>query len=783
MSIELNEEQKQAMLATEGAILVTAGAGSGKTRLLTQRIAYLMQEKDVDGYNILAITFTNKAAREMKERVENIVGGLSRIWVSTIHSMCATMLRRDIEKLNPHFNSNFTIYGPDDTAKILKMAITGKQAGKGKLNAKELATVGENSVKEDKNESSEEQAEKDDGFIKQVIYHMSVIKNANIPYDEYEKENSFIKDIDKIILAIKKYQQILEESNALDYDDLLVFTENLLKKVDSVRDYYADRFRYILVDEFQDTNVVQYNIIKLLSSKNKNIFVVGDEDQCIYGWRGANIKNIQNFMKDYENFQLFKLEQNYRSTKNILDLANKLISQNTDRIPKVLKSNKDLGSSVIYRNFATDKQEAEYVAQTIYSLHQVGVGYKDIAVLMRLNSLSRLFEEKFLSYNIPHAVFGGFKFFDRLEVKNAVSYLRVIANPNDISSFNRIINYPKRGIGEATVDKIIDACSFYNLNIIEMCENADLIGTINNGMRQKLKDFYAIIKDIKEYESENGVSEGIRFLITRTGIKVLYSDKSEESRNRRMNLDSLIQSAQDFEENAENATLTSYLENITLVNEAVTGEDDDKVTIASVHGVKGLEYKVVFIIGAEQKVFPIMRDGILDEEERRLMYVAITRAKEQLYITSSTTRFLYGHYEYMTPSMFLKEMGFITEKSYEAIDSAVKENTYGVKNAYDDNIKDYREDKPTYGVRKGVSQSLSDFNKRTKTYQSSNNNSSFGKYKEGFDVGKKVNHSHYGIGKIVAVSGKGDATMVTVQFDVVGKKELLLAFAPLTLVE
>lgn len=759
MSIELNEEQKKAMLAIDGAILVTAGAGSGKTRLLTQRIAYLMQEKGVDGYNILAITFTNKAAREMKERVENIVGGLTRIWVSTIHSMCATILRRDIEKLNPKYNCNFTIYGPDDTAKMLKLALVG---GNGKPDPK-------------KAEEKEGESNKDEGFLKQVEYHMSVIKNANIPYEVYARDNSFISDIDKIIDVIKKYQRILEDSNALDFDDLLVFTENLLKNVDSVRDYYAERFHYILVDEFQDTNIVQYNIIKLLAGRNKNIFVVGDEDQCIYGWRGANIQNIQNFMKDYENFQLFKLEQNYRSTKNILNLANRLISQNVNRITKVLKTDNDTGSSVIYRNFDTDKQEAEYVAQTIYALHLKGIEYKDIAILMRLNSLSRLFEEKLLSYNIPHAVFGGFKFFDRLEVKNAVGYLRLITNPNDISSFNRVINYPKRGIGEATIDKIMNSASFYNLSIVDMCLNADLIANITASMKQKLKDFYSILTDVKMAISEKGISEGISYLIKRSGIKDLYKDKSEDSRNRLMNLDSLVQSAYDFEENSDNADLISYLENITLVNEAVTDAEDDKVTIASVHGVKGLEYKVVFIIGAEQRVFPIVRDGNVDEEERRLMYVAITRAKEQLYITSSSTRFLYGHYENLSPSTFLKEMGFETGKTYERKESYTSD--YGYNN-YKYGNNDYNQNKmPFQTTIKSNSQSLKELNK-TKTYQPKAEQQA----KQGFDVGKKVYHSHYGNGIIIESSGTGVNTKVTVQFDVVGRKELLLAYAPLTLV-
>ncbi|MBQ8749789.1 MAG: UvrD-helicase domain-containing protein [Clostridia bacterium] len=756
MIIELNEEQKQAMLATEGAVLVTAGAGSGKTRLLTQRIAYLIQEKGVEPFNILAITFTNKASKEMKDRVEQIIGGQALVWISTIHSMCATILRRDIEKLNPKYNSYFTIYGTDDTNKMLKKAMN---------------------IDDKKNENKDKDNDKDENFLKQVSYHMSVIKNANIPYEVYINQNSHIKDIEDIVDVIKRYQILLEESNALDFDDLLTFTENLLKKDENVRNYYNNRFKYILVDEFQDTNVVQYNIIKLLAGNNKNIFVVGDEDQCIYGWRGANIKNIKNFIKDYENCQIFKLEQNYRSTKNILEIANKLISFNSERIPKELKSNKETNGSIIYRSFSTDKQEAEYVAQTIYSLHEKGIDYSEMAILMRLNALSRNFEEKLLSYNIPHAVYGGFKFFDRLEVKNAVAYLRLIANPNDISSFIRIVNYPKRGIGEVTIDKIVEASQTYNLSIYDICGNIDLVASINSGTKEKIKAFYLVLEDIKQVIKEKGISEGIAYLIKRAGFKELYSDRSEENKNRLMNLDSLVQSAQEFEENATNVNLINYLENITLVSDSdIDNGQSSAVTIATVHGVKGLEYKVVFIVGAEQKIFPIVRDDRVDEEERRLMYVAITRAKEQLYLTNSQTRFLYGHYEYMVPSTFLKEMGFVAENSYNALNESPKTATYGVKNIFGDNFTDYRNDKPDF-VKFGGGKSLNELN-RTKQYFADKKPT-----KTGFEVGRKVNHSHYGIGVITDVSGEGISKMVTVQFEVVGKKNLLLDYAPLTLVD
>lgn len=752
MNIELNNEQMQAMLATEGPVLVTAGAGSGKTRLLTQRIAYLIEEKKVDGYNIIAITFTNKAAKEMKDRIDKIVGSNSFVWISTIHSMCVTILRRDIEKLNPNYNGNFTIYTPDDTNKVLKKAM--------------VDVFGEEKAKD-----------KDEKFLKNVQYHMDIIKNANYSYSTYLELNKIINDIEDYVKVIKRYQEILEDSNALDFDDLLTFTENLLKKNEEVRNYYSNRFRYILVDEFQDTNVVQYNIIKLLAKNHKNIFVVGDEDQCIYGWRGANIKNINNFIKDFENCKVFKLEQNYRSTQNILDIANKLISNNHERIEKSLKANQDSKGLIIYRSFDSDKREAEYVAQTIYSLHQKGVRYNEMAILMRLNALSRNFEEKLLAYNIPYVVFGGFKFFDRLEVKNAVAYLKFIANPNDYSSFARIINFPKRGIGEVTVDKIVLSARDYNLTLFEMCENIDMVSSITSTTRQKIKDFIESVNEIKQSIDENGISEGISFLIKRAGFKDLYREKSEENRNRLLNLDSLVESAQEFEDNTTNHTLTAYLENITLVSDADTETSDEQVTIASVHAVKGLEFKTVFIVGTEQKNFPIVRDDIVDEEERRLMYVAVTRAKEYLYLTNSTCRYMYGHYDYLKPSVFLKEMGFITENSYDSIENSPKTNTYGIKTSfYEDDYEDYRKEKPSF-VKKGGNKTLQELNK-SRFYIPDKKES-----KSGFDVGNRVNHSHYGQGTIIAVAGEGAGKIVTVQFDVVGKKELLLDFAPLTLID
>lgn len=746
----LNEEQRQALLAVDGVVLVTAGAGSGKTRLLTHRISYLISDKNVAPYNILAITFTNKAAREMKTRVEDMTRGGSQVWISTIHSMCATILRSDIDKLSPNYNSKFTIYSPDDCHKVLKQILTDKGYDKSQ-----------------------------DGLIKSISYHISNMKNANTPLYEYKREYACVEDIDVIIDTIDKYNETLEKCNALDFDDLLVLTDNLLKKCPEVLEFYSNKFQYILVDEFQDTNLVQYSIIKRLASKHGNLFVVGDEDQCIYGWRGANIANIKNLLKDFPTCKLFKLEQNYRSTPNILNLANKLIEFNSERIPKTLYTNKPSGNSVVYRCLQSDKEEAEFVAQKIYSLHQMGYKYSDMAILMRLNALSRNFEQRLLTYNIPHTIYGGFKFFDRVEVKNVIAYLRLVNNPSDNASFMRVVNFPKRGIGDTSLDKLSAFSNENDLSLLKSIEKIDSCIALNSAAKQKLKDFYNLIKDITNYASEHTTSEIIEYITRVSGILDLYSERNDENMNRKMNISSLVDSAIEFEESNDDYTLSSYLQSITLLSDIDGMQDsNDVVTIATVHAVKGLEFKIVFVVGLEQKVFPITREDSDEQEERRLMYVAITRAEEQLFITNAKERFLYDRVEQMIPSKFLKELDFVSKLTYDSRLEAPRPRTYGVSGAYNDYGDDTNE-KPEF-VRRGGGKSLSELNTNLYTPKSTittNQNT----FKKGFDVGVKVNHSHYGSGVIVATEGTGLNKMVRVQFDSVGLKQLLLEYAPLTL--
>ena len=748
-NIELNEEQKNAMLATEGAVLVTAGAGSGKTRLLTQRILYLIKEKNIAQENILAITFTNKASKEMKERVEKLLGGTCSVWISTIHSMCATILRYNIAKLGTNLDSHFSIYGPDDSHKVIKQILN-----------------------KDKQEK-----EDDDGSIKQIDYHLSNMKNKDIPLEQYAKEIEGLSNAENIISCIQEYQNILISNNALDFDDLLVYTKRLLAEIDDVREYYQKRFKYILVDEFQDTNIVQYNIIKLLAGYHKNIFVVGDEDQCIYGWRGANIENIKNFIQDYEDCQVFKLEKNYRSTKNILKLANQLIEKNTERIPKTLYTDNEEGRPVIFRTFNSDKDEAEYVARCIYTLHQQGIEYKDMAVLMRLNALSRNFEEKLMLYNIPYSVYGGFKFYDRAEIKIMLSYLRFISNTNDMVSLEKIINFPKRGIGDTTVNKIANIFLVNaDLNLIDILKNIDSYSEFNASSKLKIKDFYNLISSCIDYSKTSSVSETLDYIYRNSGIKELYKDKSEESINRTMNIQNLIASAQEFEESFSEADIEKYLQSVTLVSDIDASDGySDNVTLATVHAVKGLEFKIVFVVGLEQKVFPIIRDEVLDEEERRLMYVAMTRAKEQLYLSNCTDRFMYGKTDKMTPSIFLQELGFVSKNAFEASANKIKVKNYGIKSYFDENEYDEIQDR-----------SLDIKNFTNKKPLSELNASKYGgirtkaESKTGFNIGDRVNHAHYGEGIVVAIEGNGSNKMVKVNFETVGIKSLLLDFAPIT---
>jgi len=713
---DLNEEQKRALLAIDGAVLVTAGAGSGKTRLLTHRIAYLL-ENGISPFSILAITFTNKATNEMKERVANLIDGSENIWVSTFHSMCVRILRRDIDKLGVDYDKNFTIYGDTESEKVIKDILASRNMSE------------------------------DNNFKKNVLYHLSNWKNNTLSLADYREEFSVVPDITKICNIIADYEDVLKKNNALDFDDLLSKTHKLFSDCPEVLSYYANRFRYILVDEFQDTNGVQYELVKMLASVHGNIFVVGDEDQCIYSWRGANFRNIFNFKKDFKDVQVFKLERNYRSSKSILTAANGLIKNNTTRFEKTLWTDKPDGNKPELYNAFDERDEALKVASTIKALVARGRKYSDFAILMRVNALSQSLEEALLSYNIPHKIYGGFKFYERAEVKIVLSYLKLFVNPKDDVSFERVINFPKRGIGDGAINKIR-----------QISEGDSLLTTLlsykmeeETALKHKAQDFIDAYWKLSGLKETLSLSEFVRGVIDKFNIRSAFSPLTEENQNKLMNIDALISAVEEYERNNPDAKLEDYLENVTLVSDLDTLGDDGNVVIATVHAVKGLEFKVVFIVGAEEGIFPLIRGSLSSadlEEERRLMYVAVTRAEELVYISYCTKRYMYGQSKYQMASRFCKELGFGFGKKVSPVESIVS----SIKsNVFDKETVLFKEEKKT---DKDVS-----------------------KYR----VGQKISHPKFGEGQIINIST--DGLVGDIEFEDFGKKSLMLNIADLTILE
>ncbi len=743
----LNEEQQQALLQIDGAVLVTAGAGSGKTRLLTHRIAYLISELQVSPYNILAITFTNKAAKEMKDRVEKMIEGGDRVWISTFHSMCAKILRMDIEKLGD-YDSNFSIYSDQDTDKLFKQ-ICAKY----------------NIEKEEKR--------------KNISYHINNLKNNNMTMTEYKKMYEYLDDIETIEHIYYDYQAELRKANALDFNDLMNVTYQLFKQCPEVLEKYAKRFKYVLVDEFQDTNTIQYDLVKMLTSVHKNIFVVGDEDQCIYTWRGANFANIFDFQKDFENVKLFKLERNYRSTKKILNLANKLIKNNKSRMEKNLWTENFDGAEIATKNVYDEKEEAEAVAREIYDLVQNhGYKYSDFAVLMRLNALTLPFEERFLAYNIPHRIYGGFKFYERAEIKNLISYLRLFTNPRDDISFERIINFPKRGIGESALKSLKEEANIYGESLLNTLLRDDL--DLSLSTMKKFESFKSAYLMLREDYEKMSLTDFVKQLIREFNIKSAYNSNSEEDINRLLNIDMFVSQVEDFENKNDSASLVQFLESISLISD-IDGMDNagNCVTIATIHSVKGLEFRYVFIVGLEEKIFPISRafdNNEEMEEERRLMYVAITRAKENLMLTCCKTRYLYGKRDYQRPSRFLREINLApAEENIMPEFSVFQNNRYGqqIGNYY----REQYQSKVEKTYYKEPEKSKYDYNPqyfKTKFDEYVENKKP--KTENNFEIGQTVLHPKFGVGKIISIDG---GKFADIDFGKIGIKSIMLEISPL----
>ena len=793
---KLNDEQIKPVLQTEGPVLVLAGAGSGKTRVLTSRIAYLVEEKGVPAEAILAITFTNKAANEMKERLSQIVD-VSRSWVCTIHSMCVRILRMYADDVG--ITSNFSIYSETERNNIIK-------------------------------KSFQECDFDDEKLLKTVKYHIGNAKMLGFDPERYAEEYAGEYRIDEIIKVYHRYQKHLRENNALDFDDLLNETRLLLKNNETAREYLGGRFRYILVDEFQDTNAVQYEIVRYLSSVHGNLFAVGDDDQSIYGWRGAKIENILHFEKDFSNAKVFKLERNYRSTKHILKLANTVIKNNGHRKDKTLWTENGEGDPAKVYEAEEESGEARYIAQAIAGLMRQGYKFSDFAILMRLNALTRSFEQEFTGDGIPYKVFGGFKFFERKEIKDLLAYLRLINNPFDSEAAIRIINFPKRGIGAKTVEALQRYAADTELSVYDALLDLDEIG-FTGATREKLVGFRDLVKNWIIDSQDMPVNDLVKKIIEDTHMREAYADDSDESINKRANIEEFINSVEEYSRLNEGATLTDYLNQVTLSSDTDDMDDGDYVTLATVHSVKGLEFKCVFICGLEDNILPVSRAMDNDddmEEERRLMYVAITRAKERLYLTRSKSRYLYGKREPTARSQFLKELSSVIELPKEARrlpmgygdydDPESYGNSSYVGGRYETN-DDFGGKRNSFGGGYGSSygktyvdpsRSNSDVTRSkwnggssygsSTAYGRSTASKSAGGFTYGgisrgtsqpkptgggkdlsvFTIGKKVSHPKFGSGTIVNVRGTGNNMIVDIAFEGVGIKQLSASLAPLT---
>ena len=718
----LNEEQRRAVVDTEGALLVLAGAGSGKTRVLTTRVAYLVKNMNVDPYNILAITFTNKAAGEMKQRVANMLGESCEVWISTFHSMCAQILFRECERIG--YGKNFSIYAEAECARVLKRIMKSPSDADNEKNAKLFDTY---------------------------YGHIKRIKSFNHDPKEYAEACIGESKIKKETLRLfDLYQAELKNNNAMDFDDLLINTVKLFDENPDVLERYQRRFRYIHVDEFQDTNKIQYRLVRQLAKGYGNIFVVGDEDQSIYGWRGAEISNILDFKKDFPDAKVYKLEQNYRSTAHILNAANRVIANNKKRFDKVLKTTKEGGKRVEVFNAYNDREEVDYVMRNINDLVTLaGYNYGDIAILMRANSLSRQFEEALTLYNMPYRVYGGIRFYERKEIKELLCYLRIAINPFDNESAARIINVPRRGIGDTTVQKLIECAGANGTHLFDVVKNIENVDGLNAGTKQKIAGFRNLWLSLIDAAGKSDAVAFSEYVLKASGLFDMYkADEAEPDRVE--NLKEFVSAVNLFRKDNPGKTIEDFLRMVALISDADEIDDSNSVTLATIHAVKGLEFPVVFIVALEENIFPsshaVIESDDNIEEERRLMYVAITRAKERLYVSSARCRFRFNQRQNNLRSRFVQELiGNVPAKTPQTPQSEQK-STF--KPAYTGAAAA----KPASPAANAVDVSE-------------------------YTVGRKVEHSKFGTGVIVSVSGSGNETIAGIEFENLGIKKFVVALA------
>lgn len=723
----LNDRQCEAVKHTEGPLLITAGAGSGKTKVLTCRIAHLL-ELGVAPYRILAITFTNKAAKEMKERVTNLVGAQAdSIWLSTFHSFCAKLLRFEVDGFHG-YTRNFTIYDSSDQLVLVKDCLK-------KLNLD------------------------DKQFMpRSVLGTISSAKNVLMDAKAFAANASDFYE-QKVADVYALYQEKLRENNAVDFDDLLFLAVRLLQEKEDVREKYQSRFQYILVDEYQDTNHAQYALTKILAARWRNICVVGDADQSIYAWRGADIRNIIDFTRDYPDAASIKLEQNYRSTKTILHAANAVIDNNESRPKKTLWTENPAGNKIIHYQAQTEHDEADYIAGVIYNRHEIShEPYGDMAILFRTNAQSRVLEEKLMRYAIPYTMVGGTKFYDRKEIKDVLAYLRLLYNPEDSLSLTRIINVPKRNIGATTMEHVAAYAEEQGISLFEALSSTDEI-PVTKRARTSLENFAAMIFDLLNDIEGKDVLSLIETVIKQTGYGDMLDKEAEhdpQGESRKENVGEFLSVAKDYMDSNPDGNLQDFLENVALVSDVDDFESSDsKVTLMTLHAAKGLEFPVVFLTGLDEGLFPHSRtllDPAQVEEERRLAYVGITRAERQLYVTNAITRTMYGRISAYMPSRFLAEIPPQLMEDYHRKSAMPQSRTTAVPGKQRVSI-----------LTKPVASSLPKKHAVTDT----------------FAKGDKVRHKIWGIGTVLDVIGEGTNMQMKIQFPTKGVRQVVVKYAPL----
>ncbi|KGX88235.1 DNA helicase PcrA [Pontibacillus litoralis] len=737
----LNKEQKEAVQKTDGPLLIMAGAGSGKTRVLTHRIAYLLGEKDVAPRNVLAITFTNKAAREMRDRVASIVGPEANdMWISTFHSMCVRILRRDIDRIG--IDRNFSILDTSDQLSVMKQILKDLNLDPKQYDPR--AMLG--SISNAKNEL---QTAADFGKTAGNHYEKQV---ANV-YSAYEKK--------------------LRKNQSLDFDDLIMQTLTLFNRLPEVLEYYQRRFQYIHVDEYQDTNHAQYQLVKLMANRFQNLCVVGDSDQSIYRWRGADIQNILSFEKDYPNATVIMLEQNYRSTKSILKAANEVIQNNAGRKPKNLWTDNDDGKKIQYYEAPTERHEALYVTNKIEEIvRSRELNYKDIAILYRTNAQSRTIEETFVKANVPYQIIGGTKFYDRKEIKDLLAYLRLIANPHDDISFTRVVNVPKRGVGKTSMENLQMYAATHDISFYDAVKEIEFVG-LSKKATNALKEFGQMIKNWTQQQEYLSATDLVEEVLKQTEYEdMLKKEKTLEAQSRLENINEFLSVTKNFEETSEDKTLIAFLTDLALIADIDQVDDDpfadDKVTLMTLHSAKGLEFPAVFLIGMEENVFPHSRSIMEEEEmeeERRLAYVGITRAEQQLFLTNAKMRTLFGRTNMNPVSRFIGEI------PEDLIEGRAEPSSFSPRGRGGFND-------PLPNGFNATSSSQAQPKRKATTMRSK---AGTGADNVAWKTGDKAIHKKWGEGTVVKAQGDGDSMELDIAFPApVGIKRVLAKFAPIT---